>query len=709
MTYSRIRKSQIAIEYCYRFRSHHPNSHVFWIHAGTKERFEQAFKAVARRCKLPGWDDSAMNPLDLVYEWLSGDVTWLIVLDNADDKEVFFDERPASISQTPESQRPTAPLIKYLPQVSQGGYILITSRSKDTAFRLTNSVGNLIDVPCMGKEDAVTLLCKNLICDDSSDEEKLELVELLECLPLAITQAASYISVKRTRMTIAKYSKFLRENGNILLDDMGDLRRDPTIPSSVLLTLHISFEQIEGENRPAAELLSLMSVFDRQGIPEILLYKENEDELGFENRLAPLEEFSLITCEEGGRSFQMHRLVQMAIRSWLEQHREIDRWKQDATQIIAESLPRADPRFWKTWELLLPHSEVALDYVFPNPHSQLLRAKILEDTARYFWNRGRYDVAWGRCQSALDIRLGLPREDDVHVVNCLLLKATLMEVSGYVYGLGMDEAEAVARRAVDISERVHGKGSGSLMAAWSVLASILLNTGNDEKIEKATEILGSILASSEKTFGLEDRRTLASMTNVARALFKVHKHEEAEQLHRKVLNIELRLLGENDLDTIWSILDLAVAVCGQKRYEETRELAQRGLDLSTAVVGEEHLQTLDFMRLISITLRGQGKFKEAEVSCRQALALHKTVLGDSAGDTMFCTRVLAEILQEEHRYNEAEELLRHVIDTQTRQHGADHQLTIEVKMHLVRVLQNRGEPEKAQEILRKSPEEESVG
>ncbi len=304
-------------------------------------------KAIARKCKLHGWDDPAINPLDLVYDWLNGHSTWLMVLDNADDKDVFFDKRPTTASQSPGSQHSDLPFAMYLPQTSAVGSILITSRNRDAALHLTGSVEKLIDVPHMGKEDAVALLCKKLPYDNSSDDQRLELIELLDYLPLAITQAASYISVKRTRMTIAKYSDFLRKNGDVLLDDMGDLRRDPTIRSSVLLTWHISFDQINGENPPAAELLSLMSLFDRQGIRQYLLRENDEEDLYFERCLAPLEEFSLITVEDSGQSFQMHRLVQIAIREWLVRHGGIERWKQKAAKVIANSLPNGDYQFWK--------------------------------------------------------------------------------------------------------------------------------------------------------------------------------------------------------------------------------------------------------------------------------------------------------------------------------------------------------------------------
>lgn len=666
MAYLRIRKSQVAIEYCYRFKDRHADSNIFWVHAGTKERFEQAFKAIAKKCKLPGWDDPATNPLDLVYDWLSGDTTWLMILDNADDKDVFFDQRPTANSQIPEAQRSSGPLITYLPQTSRGGSVLITSRNRDVAFRLTDSVKNLIDVPYMSKEDAVALLCKKLPDDQSSDEEKFELVELLEYLPLAITQAASYISAKRTRMTIARYSNILRKNEDILLRDMGDLRRDPTIPSSVLLTWHISFDQINEENRPAAELLFLMSVLDRQGIPQYLFQNEDKDDLDFENRLAPLEEFSLITLEDSDRSFQMHRLVQMAIRSWLERHGEIDRWKQSAAELVAENLPIAEYPFWKTWEILLPHSEVTLDYVSSSMKSQLVHVRILHHTACYFIERGRYDAARERCQRALDIQQDLLPEDDIRVAHSLSTLATLKYFSGDDRRIDIDEAEALSRRAVDIFERVQGKDHYNSMGARNTLAFTLLDTGHDRKIQEATEILRSILASKEQSLGLEHLETLESMNSLALALAMQHRYDEAEKLYRITLQTSFRRHGEDHPRTITSMENLAFLLNNRKKYEEAQDFAQRALDLRMRVLGEEHPHTLSTMILLSGILSSQGEAGEAEGLCRYALALHKTVFGSGASKTMECTYTLGQILANQHKYAEAEELFREVYNNRPR-------------------------------------------
>ena len=707
MAYLRIRKSQIAIEYCYRFKERHADSNIFWVHAGTKERFEQAFKAIARKCELPGWDNPATNPLDLVYDWLNGDTTWLMILDNADDKDVFFDQRPTTTSQIPEAQRSSVPLITYLPQTSRGGSVLITSRNRDVAFRLTDSVKSLIDVPDMSKKDAVALLCKKLPDDHSSDEEKFELVELLEYLPLAITQAASYISANTTRMTIARYSNNLRKNGDILLDDMGDLRRDPTTPSSVLLTWHISFDQIRRENRPAAEALSLMSVLYRQGIPHYLFRDEDKDDLYFEKRLAPLEKLSLITLEDNNRSFQMHRLVQMAIRSWLERHGEIDRWKQSAAELVAENLPIAEYPFWKAWEILLLHSEVALDYVFPNEDSQLVHAIILLSTAWYFYRRGRYDAAKERCQRALDIRQYLLREDDIRVADSLSLLARLKDVSGDDRRLDIDEAEALSRRAVDIYERVQGKDHYRSMSERSKLAIILLETGHERKIKEATEILRSEHASKEELLGSEHVVTLASMNNLAAAFVRQHKYNEAEKLCRITVQTWLRMLGEDDPRAITSMDRLAFVLYKQRKYEEAQHFSQRALDLRMRVLGEEHPDTSNTMEILSSILYSQGKAREAEELRRYALALHKTAFGDSASKTIICADALGRILAKQFKYAEAEELFREVYNNRPGRWNDKYWNTL--LENLADTLAKQGKHDEAAEISRQRVPSEDAG
>lgn len=88
----RARKSQIAIEYAYRVRESASQTWVFWVHTSNATQFEQAYRDIAAKVELPGRDDPKVDTLQLVYDWFCDERNgrWLMVIDNADDDEVFF-------------------------------------------------------------------------------------------------------------------------------------------------------------------------------------------------------------------------------------------------------------------------------------------------------------------------------------------------------------------------------------------------------------------------------------------------------------------------------------------------------------------------------------------------------------------------------------------------------------------------------------------
>ena len=79
----------------------------------------------------------------------------------------------------------------YVPQ-SQNGSILITSRSKDAALKLVEE-RDIISVEPMDGAHALALFEKKL-GEQNDSKETAELAATLEYMPLAIVQAAAYIS-----------------------------------------------------------------------------------------------------------------------------------------------------------------------------------------------------------------------------------------------------------------------------------------------------------------------------------------------------------------------------------------------------------------------------------------------------------------------------------------------------------------------------------
>ena len=111
----------------------------------------------------------------------------------------------------------------------------------------------------MEAEEAELLLRKNLPNDQSDEKDSSTLINALEYIPLAITQVVTYIAVNAPRMTISKYLDLFCYNEfnqmSLLIKDGGDLRRDPEVPNSVMMTWQISFDQIKEKNLLAANLL----------------------------------------------------------------------------------------------------------------------------------------------------------------------------------------------------------------------------------------------------------------------------------------------------------------------------------------------------------------------------------------------------------------------------------------------------------------------
>ncbi|OAF60710.1 hypothetical protein VC83_03353 [Pseudogymnoascus destructans] len=103
------------------------------------------------------------------------------------------------------------------------------------------------------------------------------------------------------------------------------------------MTWQISFDQIQRTKTEAANLLALMSMFDRQSIPERLLH-DNTDRLLFQNSIAPLLQFSLIREQSEGGAFEMHRLVQLSTKKWVELNGQLEKWRSEAIRVTAGEL-----------------------------------------------------------------------------------------------------------------------------------------------------------------------------------------------------------------------------------------------------------------------------------------------------------------------------------------------------------------------------------
>ena len=688
-----IRKSQIAIEHCYRFRDQNPSCHVLWVYVSSVQRFEQAYAEISRRLELPGCEDPKVNKLEKVSDWLNDEShePWLLLLDNADDEGVFFNAQDIEVSQ----HVPTTPLIRYIPQSSNGS-VLITSRNRNAAFRLTNDAETIVDVPLMDKENSKLILSRKLPQDQSTDGEILELVKMLDYLLLAIAQAAAFISMRKPRMTIARYMEYLRKNEKILLEDMGDLRRDPDMPNSVIKTWHTSFNQLRKDHPQSARLFSVMSVLDRQGLPDYL-FSKGETDLDFEDHVARLIEFSLLNSSVDGHVFGIHRLVQIAMKCWLDLHGGIQKWKDMALDLLHRCFPSVQgPDEWRRCEALLPHAEYVLGYQYDQASQCLMQADVRHSTASYFYSMGKDRLAIERYQQTLDMRRRfLDGEHPIILHNVALLAKALITagknervvellewvlsrrlkgeqaLSHWLYTLSLlstalaslgrlDEAEKICRRELRTSQELLGKEHISTQSAAIKLAHMLLD---QEKGAEADMVLSQVvhLHQTSDASRSQTKDELICLKTLADIFRRQGKYQEAEQMSLSALEGIESLLGANHSVTLECASAYASVLISVSKLDQAEKVVLSALNANEVLRGSTHPGTLCDLFLLSRVQAVRGEFELAEGTCLKALKGFEKTLGVEHPSTMTCKEHLAITFWAQMRHHEAISLLTDVL------------------------------------------------
>ncbi|CAG8910138.1 unnamed protein product [Penicillium egyptiacum] len=367
-----VGKSQLAIECSYRVRSESPATWVFWVHASNEARFEQSFRDIADQVKIPGRQDPQVNIYKLVENRLRDDKTgkWVCILDNVDDDK-FLCSFPAARKE--DSIRDptnvlTKPLLEYVPR-GRNGSMIITSRTREVALKMVDR-NNLVEVKPMESSEALELLQRKLQ-QAGENEESQQLVDMLELMPLAIVQAASYIQNRAPRYSVSQYLKDFQESDRkairLLKEEAGYYYRDWEVKNSILVTWQMSFDYIRQIKLSAAELLSLMSFFDRQEILENLIRhrpeantpilellndssdsEESESDIGpdFEDDVATLRDFAFISVSENSTFFTMYRLVQLTMRVWLKSRGQINEWREMFISNLYREFPTGEYENW---------------------------------------------------------------------------------------------------------------------------------------------------------------------------------------------------------------------------------------------------------------------------------------------------------------------------------------------------------------------------
>ena len=387
-----IGKTQIAIEYAYRYRDQYKA--ILWVNASSREAFTSDFVKLATLLNLPEQHEQDQEfVVRAVKRWLSAHTSWLLILDNVDNLEMLAD---------------------YLPVYSSGD-VLLTTR-----LQALGTLAQSIEVEKMGPDEGVKFLLRRtkiLSADaelDQSTQENQEpavdIVTALDGLPLALDQVGAYI--EETHCSLAHYLILYGTSRKELLRRRGRFPADH--PDSVAITWSISFQKVEHESMAAADLLYLLAFLDPEAIPEEIILKgaaelgaELEDvandPLAVDTIIELLLRYSLIRRNSLSRSLSIHRLVQAVLKDGIDKATQRV-WAERAIRAVNSIFPDVELDTWEECQRCLPHVLIFANYVEEYQLAFPEAARLCNEAATYLMAHAQYELAELLLQRTLSIR-----------------------------------------------------------------------------------------------------------------------------------------------------------------------------------------------------------------------------------------------------------------------------------------------------------------
>jgi hypothetical protein len=706
---------------------------VLWIHASSAARLEQSIRTNLDDLKVSGRADQGANVLQLLRGWLqdSKNGKWLLILDNVDDARYLLGppSHPKQQGDLVLHER----ILDYFP-ASNHGSILVTSRTTDAASKVVGR-SSIISVEQMGAEHAVELLRKKLDCDHT-DDEALQLTKALDYMPLAVNQAAAYISHMSPRCSVGDYLEMLEESDRSklsLLDlNNGDLRRDREATNSIISTWQISFEHIRAVRPSASNLLSLMSFFDRQSIPEsalrraptprvhdrkrpkkrwssllrILRTSKNEHAApgqdledvpetatrSFDLDITLLRSYSFISSATP-ETFTMHSLVQLSTRKWLRARLEEETWKARFVSCLDAAFPDAcEYENWRTCAALYPHVKAAQTLKPTDRYGTTTWACLLFKCAYYALLKGLEGDARTMASLSVDELVRTKGQESKVTYRSMLLLADINSRDSSSPTMGHLEAKLVA-----ISQKIYGEDTVESAQCKGLLA---VSYGRQGRLEDAEGMLVDVVATLMRLRGEEDPITLRSMGDLAGLYHSQKLYGKAADLERQVLKISRRTLGLEHLATLASMSRLSSLSAELGLHKQAELLGTQSLGLHMKLVGPEHPYTLTTMANLAMPFWEQKSYDKAISLSAEALEMRRKILRLEHPTTLSDMTNLALMYRYQRSYQKAIELGSESYETSKRVLGPGHRDTLARMDILARSLHAAGRRQSASDLMK---------
>lgn len=596
-----VGKSQIAVEYVYQHAAEYDA--VWWISAERPEQIRQSLAQLGTQLGIETGGEQETTIAAVLGALRSGRPyhRWILVFDNAED---------------PEAVR------RFFP-TGGPGKILVTSRNAQWG-----RIARTVDVDVFTTEESIQLLARR--GPDLEQEQAARVAEALGNLPLAIEQAAAWLS--ETGMPVDEYLQ-------IFEDERADLDAQRTellaagvpmdYPEPVAAAWNMSLGRLAERQPGALQLLQVCSFFAPEPIPRRIFTGARGAELPREltevlrdpvklgQAIREINRYALIKINHRDNTIQMHRLVRAVLVGRMSPQERAD--MRHGAHILLANYDPGDVAAvnWPRYAELLVHARFsrALDC-----DDDWVRGMV-SNLIRYLSASGDHltCVEYGReVVEAWTERLG---ETDLQKLGVAATLGHALRTMG-----SYREASELNDKSLRLLRENVGDDHPNTLAAVGA-------------VSQNAQIRGDFAASAEleedrwrravRQFGESDPTTLAAANDYALALRLVGKYTEALDIDTQARGAAIGELGYDALLTLLITTNLSVDVRENGDYLGSRRMQEETLQRVRHVISDRTAPvSLIAARTLAVSRRKAGDHAGALELNEETLRLYRSKFGE---------------------------------------------------------------------------------
>ena len=594
-----IGKTQLAVEFCYRYGRYFPGG-IFWMSFADARNVPAEVAAIGGERGLGLYREadkfSLIDQVGRVRQAWQEPIPRLLIFDNCEAEDL---------------------LAEWIP-VTGGCRVLLTSRRANWSRELQVSEWPL---PVLDLPESVAFLRQ--LAPDLHRDDAAEIATELGRLPLALHLAGNFLNCY-SQVTTTRYLEQIREQGVLehpSLHGRGTAFSPTDHELNVFRTFDINVRQLDPGNEIdalARQLLTHTAQFaPGEPIARDLLLATVAAEtelmalLLAEDALTRLVTLGLVRAD-GQKTITIHRLLLFFTEMVLPD-------KLRAQKAVENTIWQKVSEVWQKETNLstLPFAPVHLRHV---ADAAFGRRDATTARLSHAWGRYLLDLsAYVQCQDVLEKALTIFEEVgyEYHpdLADLLMTLGTLKWQMKTV-----EDAWPNYERAHNIYNKALGPGHLKTAQSFNNLGILHARSGN---YEEARSYYEQALAAFDQIPNINPAEIARTLYNLGLLFNRVGDFAQAKALHERALIVREEVLAADNIYIIQSLNSIGVANYLRGEYSEALSFFERSLRASQEKFGQVHLYTALALNNIGKTLTRLGQYKEAREPLSQSLVIRQ--------------------------------------------------------------------------------------